>query len=115
MGRLPNKLTVLKIQEDNIVTSQNNFDRTLEKFKLGQINSIEFRQAQLNLINAELSKNQAKYQAKIAELELLRLSGELLNYQSRVEDVKILSISSIKIVFHLFSSYFRTQISPKST
>jgi outer membrane protein TolC len=76
-----NKLTVLKIQEDNIVTSQNNFDRTLEKFKLGQINSIEFRQAQLNLINAELSKNQAKYQAKIAELELLRLSGELLNYQ----------------------------------
>lgn len=76
-----NKLTVLKIQDDNIVTSQNNFDRTFEKFKLGQINSIEFRQAQLNLINAELSRNQAKYQAKIAELELLRLSGELLNYQ----------------------------------
>lgn len=74
-----NRLTVLKIQEDNIITSQNNFDRTLEKFKLGQVNSIEFRQAQLNFINAELNRNQAKYQAKIAELEVLRLSGELLN------------------------------------
>ncbi|TBN02747.1 TolC family protein [Hyunsoonleella flava] len=76
-----NKLTVFKIQEENIITSQNNFDRTSEKFKLGQVNSIEFRQAQLNFINAELSRNQAKYQAKIAELEVLRLSGELLNTQ----------------------------------
>lgn len=76
-----NKLIIYNVQEDNIQTSQNNFDRTEEKFKLGQITSIEFRQAQLNLLNAELSRNQAKYQAKIAELELLRLSGELLNYE----------------------------------
>ncbi|MFH4964417.1 TolC family protein [Gaetbulibacter sp. M235] len=74
-----NKLSIYKIQEDNIVTSQNNFDRTQEKFKTGQINSIEFRQAQLNLLNAELSRNQAKYQAKLSELLLLQLSGELLN------------------------------------
>jgi outer membrane protein TolC len=74
-----NKLTIYRVQENNIVTSQNNFDRTEEKFKLGQTTSIEFRQAQLNLLNAELSKNQAKYQAKVAELEVLRLSGELLN------------------------------------
>jgi len=45
------------------------------------VTSIEFRQAQLNLLNAELSRNQAKYQAKIAELNLLLLSGELLNVQ----------------------------------
>ncbi|MFS4483839.1 TolC family protein [Hyunsoonleella sp. 2307UL5-6] len=74
-----NKLHIYKVQEDNISTSQNNFDRTNEKFKLGQTTSIEFRQAQLNLLNAELGKNQAIYQAKIAELEVLRLSGELLN------------------------------------
>ena len=74
-----NKLTIFRVQEDNIVTSKNNFDRTEEKFKLGQSTSIEFRQAQLNLLNAELSKNQAKFQAKIAELLVLQLSGELLN------------------------------------
>ena len=74
-----NKLVIYKIQEDNIITAQNNFERTSEKFKLGQVNSIEFRQAQLNLLNAELSRNQAKYLAKLAELDLLQISGELLN------------------------------------
>ena len=76
-----NKLSIFRVQEENILTSKNNFDRTQEKFKLGQVTSIEFRQAQLNLLNAELSRNQAKYQAKIAELNLLLLSGELLNVQ----------------------------------
>lgn len=74
-----NKLNIYKLQEANIKTSQNNFDRTQEKFKLGQVTSIEFRQAQINLLNAELTKNQAKYSAKLAELELLKISGEILN------------------------------------
>lgn len=76
-----NKLTIFNVQEENIVTSKNNFDRTQEKFKLGQVTSIEFRQAQLNLLNAELSRNQAKYDAKLAELLVLQLSGELLNLE----------------------------------
>lgn len=76
-----NKLEIYNIQEKNIITAQNNFDRTREKFKIGQVNSIEFRQAQINLINTELSRNQAKYDAKLAELTLLQISGELLNVQ----------------------------------
>jgi len=76
-----NKLAIYKVQEDNIITSKNNFDRTQEKFKLGQVTSIEFRQAQLNLLNVELNRNQAKYQAKLSELNVLQLSGELLNVQ----------------------------------
>jgi outer membrane protein len=74
-----NKLTIFRVQENNIITAKNNFDRSQEKFKIGQVNSIEFRQAQLNLLNAELSRNQAKYQAKLSELQVLQLSGELLN------------------------------------
>lgn len=74
-----NKLVIYQLQEENITTATNNFDRTKEKFKIGQVNSIEFRQAQLNLLNAELSRNQAKYNAKLAELTVLQLSGELLN------------------------------------
>jgi len=76
-----NKLVIYQVQEDNIKTSTNNFERTQEKFKIGQVTSIEFRQAQLNLLNAELSRNQAKYDAKLAELNVLQLSGELLNVQ----------------------------------
>jgi len=74
-----NKLTIYNVQQENILTSKNNFDRTLEKYKLGQTTSIEFRQAQTNLLFAELSRNQAKYDAKLAELFVLQLSGELLN------------------------------------
>lgn len=76
-----NRLAIYNVQQSNIITAKNNFDRTEEKFKLGQVTSIEFRQAQLNLLNAELSKNQAKYQAKLAEISVLQLSGELLNIQ----------------------------------
>ena len=74
-----NKLNVYNIQEENILTAKNNFDRTQEKFRLGQVTSIEFRQAQLNLLLAKLSRNQAKYDAKLAELFVLQLSGDLLN------------------------------------
>jgi len=74
-----NKILIYELQQENIKTAENNFDRSKEKFKIGQVNSIEFRQAQLNLLNAELSTNQAKYNAKLAELVILQLSGELLN------------------------------------
>ncbi len=74
-----NALFVLEVQEKNLQTNQNNFKRTEERYKLGQVTSIEFRQAQLNLLNAELAKSQAKYNAKLAELQMLQISGQLLN------------------------------------
>lgn len=74
-----NKLNIFYIQEDNIRTARNNFQRTEEQFRLGQVTSIVFRQAQQNLLLAELSRNQAKYDAKLAEVLVLQLSGELLN------------------------------------
>ncbi|MCK0161633.1 TolC family protein [Allomuricauda sp. F6463D] len=74
-----NALYVLNVQEKNLQTNQNNFNRTDERYKLGQVTSIEFRQAQLNLLNAELAKSQAKYNAKLAELQMLQISGQLLN------------------------------------
>jgi len=74
-----NKLFVLKAQEKNVTSSQNNFDRTKERYNLGQVTSIEFRQAQINLINSKTAYNNTKYDAKLIELELLQLTGELLN------------------------------------
>jgi outer membrane protein TolC len=62
-----------------VITNQNNFDRTFQQFKIGQISSIEFRQAQLNLLNAQTSLNLAKFDAKLAEVQLLQLTGQLLN------------------------------------
>ena len=74
-----NQLFVLTAQEQNVISNQNNFDRTQERFKLGQITSLEFRQAQINLINAQTALNNAKFDAKLIELQLLQLSGDILN------------------------------------
>lgn len=72
-------LFVRDAQKKNLETNRRNFERTLEQNKLGQVTSIEFRQAQVNLLNARLSYNQAKYAAKNAELVILQISGNLLD------------------------------------
>jgi outer membrane protein TolC len=74
-----NALFVLKSEEKNVETNRRNFSRTEEQYKLGQITSIEFRQAQVNLLNALSNLNQAKYDAKNSELQLLQQTGELID------------------------------------
>ncbi|PCJ98767.1 MAG: transporter [Flavobacteriaceae bacterium] len=76
-----NRLLIYDIQGQNVLTNENNFERSREQFQLGRITSIEFRQAQINLLNAQTNKNLAKYDAKLAELQLLQLTGQLLNVE----------------------------------
>lgn len=78
-GDYLNALSIYRLQEQNVLTNKNNFERSLEQLKIGQITSVEFRQSQLNLLNAETTKVAAKYTAKIAELRYLQLLGQLLN------------------------------------
>lgn len=75
------RLYIYNLQEQNVKTNIDNFSRTENQFDLGQINSVEFRQAQVNLQNARTSYNLAKYDAKLAELQLLQLTGQLLNIE----------------------------------
>ncbi len=72
-------IRIYDIQKQQVETSTYNFERTRSQFELGTITAIEFRQAQLNLRNAQNQWTVAKYEAKLAELQLLQLSGELLN------------------------------------
>ena len=74
-----NNLFILDAQKQNLLTNQNNFERNIERYNIGQVSSIEFRKAQLNLLNAELSKNSAKYSAKISEAYFLKISGEIIS------------------------------------
>ena len=74
-----NNLYILEAQNQNLKTNKNNFERNLERYNIGQVSSIEFRRAQLNLLSAELSKNSAKYRAKISEAYFLKISGEIIS------------------------------------
>jgi outer membrane protein TolC len=69
---------ILEAQESNLITSRRNLERSTEEFNLGQITSVEYRQAQLDLLNADLSYTQSRYNAKVLELQLLQLAGLLL-------------------------------------
>ncbi len=69
---------VLRIQGDAVTTAQLNFDRTRELFQAGQLTGLQFRQAQLDLANAERQAVVAGFDTKVAELTLLRASGGLL-------------------------------------
>jgi len=73
-----NSLFILQAERKNVQTNKRNFSRSEEQFQLGQIISVEFRLAQVNFLNAVNNYNKAKYIAKVAELRLLQLSGELL-------------------------------------
>ncbi len=73
-----NSLFVLSAEKKNVETNRRNFERSEEQFKLGQIITVEFRLAQVNLLSAINSYNQAKYTAKVAELRLLQLGGNLI-------------------------------------
>jgi len=75
------RLYIYNLQEQNVQTNIDNFNRTENQFQLGQITSVEFRLAQVNLQNARTSYNLAKYDAKLAELQLLQLTGQILNIE----------------------------------
>lgn len=70
---------VLRIQGDAVTTARLNFDRTRELFLAGQLTGLQFRQAQLDLANAERQAVVAGFDTKVAELTLLRSSGGLLS------------------------------------
>ena len=79
LGDYENRLEIFRLQQQNVITATDNFDRSNEQYKVGRVTSIELRQAQINLLNAKTNRNFAKYTAKLAELQLLQLTGQLLN------------------------------------
>ena len=74
-----NTKEIFKIQKKQVETATYNFNRSQAQYKLGSITAIEFRQAQINLTNAQNQRTIAKYQAKLAELQLIQITGQLLN------------------------------------
>lgn len=73
-----NARKVLLIEEENILLAKENASIAMESFKRGVSTFIEQRTAQQSLEDAYNRLINARYLAKVAETELLRLSGDLL-------------------------------------
>ena len=72
-----NRLFVVEAQQKNLEANRLNFLRTEEQYKLGRVTSLVFRTAQNNLLQAELNLITARYNAKLSELTLYQLIGEI--------------------------------------
>lgn len=70
-------LELIGLEEDNVAIAKQNLDITLDKFRIGTITTLDFRTAQLNYVNAKVRYSNAQYQAKLSEIALRELAGNI--------------------------------------
>ncbi|WP_282180320.1 TolC family protein [Maribacter stanieri] len=70
-------ISLIELEGNNEAIAKENLDITVEKYRIGIIPTLEFRTAQLNYINAKVRFSNAKFQAKLSEIILKQLSGNL--------------------------------------
>lgn len=75
-----NNLSLWKLEKENLVVAQENYEIAIERYKLGDLSGIELREAQNNLLEAEERQSIAEYNTKLCEISLLQLSGQILSY-----------------------------------
>lgn len=73
-----NARKILLVEEENILLAKENVSIALAVFKRGASTFVELRTAQQSLADAYTRLINARYMAKAAEVELLRLNGSLL-------------------------------------
>ncbi|MCZ8229723.1 TolC family protein [Flavobacterium sp.] len=70
-------LELINLEQNNEAIAKQNLAITIDKLKIGTITTIEFRAAQLNYVNARVRNSNAQYQAKLSEIALKELTGNI--------------------------------------
>jgi outer membrane protein len=70
-------LELIDLEETNEAIAKQNLSITVDKFRIGTITTLEFRTAQLNYINAKVRYSNAQFQAKLSEIALRELAGNI--------------------------------------
>lgn len=70
-------LALVKMEKENQEIAKQNLDISIEKLRLGSLSTVEFREAQLNFLNAFTRYTDAQFQAKQAEIGLKQVAGVL--------------------------------------
>ena len=74
-----NNIKLIEIEKRNNEASERFFQRAKNQFFQGQLSRSDFRLAQVDLSISKNRLNQSLFMAKIAELNLYRLSGKIIN------------------------------------
>ncbi|QMW00447.1 TolC family protein [Spirosoma foliorum] len=70
-------LQLLSLEVQNYKITTQNVDIAYDRYRLGTLTAVGFRDVQRNLLDAQLRLIDAEYNAKTAEIELLRLSSTI--------------------------------------
>jgi outer membrane protein TolC len=70
-------LELIDLEFENEAIAKQNLEITVDKFRIGTITTLEFRTAQLNFVNAKVNYSKAQFQAKLTEILLKELAGNL--------------------------------------
>ena len=70
-------IQLINLENNNEEIARQNLSITLDKFRIGTITTLEFRTAQLNYVNAKVRNSNAQYQAKLSEIALKELAGNI--------------------------------------
>jgi outer membrane protein TolC len=68
----------LDLEEENILLARENLDIVFQTYKLGAATLLQLKEAQNSLADAYNRLIAARYNAKVSETELLRLSGQIV-------------------------------------
>ena len=71
-------LEVLKLEEDNLLLAKEIVTVAFERFRIGNSIPLELKEAQKSFDDAAIRTTSARYDAKVAETELMRLNSELV-------------------------------------
>jgi multidrug efflux pump subunit AcrB/outer membrane protein TolC len=72
-----NALRLVQLQDAAVRTASDNLNRSRERLESGTLDATAFREAQLQYLEARNGWNNARFNAKLAEVEVLRLAGAL--------------------------------------
>ena len=70
-------LELIDLEVTNEAIAEQNLSITVDKFRIGTITTLEFRTAQLNYINSKVRYSNAQFQAKLSEIALRELAGNI--------------------------------------
>lgn len=74
-----NNRELVDLESENLSVARENAEVALERYRLGSSNALELREAQNNALDAAIRLLEARYNTKIAYIELKRLSGTILD------------------------------------
>jgi outer membrane protein TolC len=80
---LQNSLAILRLQEENLSVAKETERLGLERFRIGALTSLELRDIQQNALRAETQLILTKFEAKSAEIDIMRLTGQLVSANSK--------------------------------